>query len=156
LLALLAIAGTARLWRAEAAPSAPVSLDPSFQKTVKPFFKKNCMLCHNTENSTAGVRVDQLDSSLDDRQIPTWQAIRNRIKAGTMPPKGVPQPTTAERQAMVEWIDTALQVARSRPAPMNGLVRRLTIAQYRNTLRELLLLEDDLTSGLPPDAISKD
>ena len=73
-----------------------------------------------------------------------------------MPPKGLPQPTTAERQQMVEWITQALEVARLRPAPKNGLVRRLTVSQYRNTLRELLLLDDDLTDGLPPDAVSKD
>ena len=73
-----------------------------------------------------------------------------------MPPKGMPQPTGAERQQMVEWITQALDVARSRPAPKNGLVRRLTVAQYRNTLRELLLLDDDLTEALPPDAVSKD
>ena len=73
-----------------------------------------------------------------------------------MPPKGMPQPTAADRQRMVEWITQALEVARLRPAPKNGLVRRLTIAQYRNTLRELLLLDDDLTVGLPPDAVSKD
>ena len=73
-----------------------------------------------------------------------------------MPPKGMPQPSGVERQRTVEWIDRALDVARSRPTPKNGLVRRLTVAQYRNTLRELLLLDDDLTEILPPDAISKD
>src|SRR6185369_3916801 len=30
------------------------------------------------------------------------------------------------------------------------------ISQYRNTLREVLLLDDDLTRILPPDAVSKD
>ena len=40
--------------------------------------------------------------------------------------------------------------------PKNGGARRLTVAQYRNTLRELLLLEDDLTEVLPPDAVSRD
>ena len=106
--------------------------------------------------STAGIRVDQLDAKLEDRHIPAWEAIRNRIRAGTMPPKGLPQPSSADRQRMVEWIENALEVARLRPAPKNGLVRRLTVSQYRNTLRELLLLDDDLTGGLPPDAISKD
>jgi hypothetical protein len=57
---------------------------------------------------------------------------------------------------METWIGNALEVARLRPAPKNGLVRRLTVAQYRNTLRELLMLEDDLTGGLPRDAVSKD
>jgi mono/diheme cytochrome c family protein len=136
--------------------SAAKSLEPSFEQVVKPFFKKNCMTCHNTETSTAGVRVDQLDTSLEDRQIKTWEAIRHRVQEGTMPPKGLPQPTSAERQQVVAWITQALEVARLRPAPKNGLVRRLTIAQYRNTLRELLHLEDDVTAGLPPDAMSKD
>ena len=73
-----------------------------------------------------------------------------------MPPKGLPQPTAAERQQTVEWITKALEVARLRVPPKNGLVRRLTVSQYKNTLRELLKLEDDLTIGLPPDAVSKD
>ena len=123
---------------------------------MKPFFKQNCIACHNSDLSTAGIRVDQLDAKLEDRHIPVWEAIRRRVRDGTMPPKGMPQPTSAERQRMVEWIGNALEVARLRPAPKNGLVRRLTVSQYRNTLRELLLLDDDLTGGLPPDAVSKD
>ncbi len=106
--------------------------------------------------STAGIRVDQLDASLDDRQIPVWEAIQRRLRAGTMPPKGLPQPSAEDRAKVAEWIGNALEVARLRPAPKNGLVRRLTVAQYRNTLRDLLLLDDDLTGGLPPDAVSKD
>jgi hypothetical protein len=104
----------------------------------------------------SGVRVDQLDAGLEDRHLRLWEAIRHRIGDETMPPKGQPQPPGAERRRMVEWITHALDVARSRPGPKNGLVRRLTVAQYGNTLRELLLLDDDLTETLPPDAISKD
>src|SRR5438309_1502457 len=114
---------------------------PSFDEVPKPFFQKNCMPCHNSDTGTAGIRVDQLDSKLEDRHIPVWEAVRNRVKNGTMPPKGLPQPTPAERDRLVAWIDKALETARLRPAPKNGLVRRLTISQYRNTLRELLLLD---------------
>jgi len=32
----------------------------------------------------------------------------------------------------------------------------LTVSQYRNTLRELLLLDDDLTTGIPRTPISRD
>ena len=35
-------------------------------------------------------------------------------------------------------------------------MRRLTVAQYRNTLRDLLGLQEDLTDSLPPDGLSKD
>ena len=149
------IALTVRLLPAQA-PRSTVALEHSFEQDVKPFFERNCVSCHNSDKGTAGIRVDQLDAKLDDRHIPVWEAIKKRISGGSMPPKGLPQPTSAERQRMVEWIGNALEVARLRPAPKNGLVRRLTVSQYRNTLRELLLLEDDLTGGLPPDAVSKD
>ena len=131
-------------------------IEGSFNQTVKPFFQKNCQGCHNTELSTAGVRTDQLDVSLDDWQLKTWELIRGRLKAGTMPPKGMPQPDVAEREQVVAWISHALEVARLRPAPKNGLVQRLTVALYRNTLRELLQLDDDLSAELPPDAVSKE
>jgi hypothetical protein len=73
-----------------------------------------------------------------------------------MPPKGLPQPGEADRKQVADWIGNAFKIARLRPAPKNGLVRRLTVAQYRNTLRELLQIKDDLTGGLPPDVVSKD
>jgi mono/diheme cytochrome c family protein len=131
-------------------------LETSFQQIVKPFFNQNCMKCHNTDLSTAGIRVDQLDTSLEDRQIPVWEAIRRRVKDGSMPPKGLPQPSAEDRTKVADWIGHAVETARLRPAPKNGLVRRLTVAQYRNTLRELLKLDEDLTASLPPDAVSKD
>jgi len=157
-LALLGLAGTTfalRYREAQAADTA-ASLEPGFEQTVKPFFKQNCLQCHNSEAAVAGVKVDQLDATLDDKQIAVWEGVRHRISDGTMPPKGMKPPTAADRQKVVEWISHAIEVAKLRPAPKNGLVRRLTVAQYRNTLRELLQLEDDLTEAVPPDAVSRD
>jgi cytochrome c553 len=158
-LALFSVAGiawTARFWLAQAADGAPLALGPSFQQQVKPFLEQNCVRCHNADTTMSGVRVDQLDAAFEDRYLRLWEAIRKKIDDQTMPPQGQPQPTSAERQQMVEWITRALDVARSRPTPKNGLVRRLTVSQYRNTLHELLLLDDDLTEALPPDAVSRD
>jgi len=106
--------------------------------------------------NTAALNVDRLDPSLEEGELKTWEAIRTRLKAGTMPPKGMPQPTQAERDGVVEWITEGLEFARVRPVPRNGMVRRLTVAQYRNTLKELLKIDDDVTAGLPPDAVSKE
>lgn len=149
------IAWTAHFPQAQAADAA-ASLAPSFEQVIKPFFKQNCLNCHNSDTSTAGIRVDQLDTTLEDRHIQVWEAIQRQVRNGSMPPKGLPQPSAAERERVVAWIGNAIEVARLRPAPKNGVVRRLTVAQYKNTLRELLHLDDDLTGGLPPDAVSKD
>ena len=133
-----------------------MALETSFVQRAKPFLKQNCIQCHNVDTALSGVRLDQLDAALEDRHLRLWEAVRRKIGDETMPPKGAPQPTGADRQGMVEWITQALHAARSRPVPKNGIVRRLTVSQYRNTLRELLLLDADLTGALPPDAVSKD
>ena len=151
LLAVLFILG-----RADAAVD-PKALELSFEQHVKPFLNRNCVRCHSTDKMKSGVRVDHLNASLEDSQVRLWEMIAKQISNKIMPPEEEePQPTNIERERMAGWIQHALEIARSRPTPKNGSVRRLTVAQYRNTLRELLLLEDDLADTLPPDAVSRD
>lgn len=153
-LLLITAAWTAHSWQSPT--PTPATLDPNFDQYVKPFLQKNCVACHNADNMTAGVRVDHLDAGLDDRHLRIWEGIRHRVKDGSMPPKGLPQPSVTERDRIVQWIGQALETARLRPSPKNGSARRLTVAQYRNTLRDLLKIDDDFTELLPPDAVSKD
>src|SRR5262245_8355786 len=127
LLSLVGIAWTARFLAAQAADSTPGAIAASFEQQAKPFLQKNCQRCHNVDMAISGVKVDQLNGALEDRHLKLWEAIEHRIANESMPPKGQPQPTSAERKEMVAWIKRALEVARSRPAPKNGLVRRLTV-----------------------------
>lgn len=149
LLPLLLVAAPARA-------DDPAALDKPFNDSVKPFLAKYCVRCHNADKMTSGVRVDHLDAKLEDRQMKVWEHVHKQLKAGAMPPEESKQPTADERRRAVEWVDRAITLARSRPAPKNGNIRRLTVAQYRNTLRELLFLEDNLAEALPPDAVSRD
>ncbi len=139
-----------------AAPNGAVTDEAAFQERVQPLLQKYCVRCHNADNMESGIRVDQLTAALEDRQLPLWKAILKQVADGAMPPENEPQPTAEQRKLLTEWIMRAMTAARSRPSPKNGSVRRLTVAQYRNTLRELLGLQEDLTDALPPDGISKD
>ena len=150
------IAWAFRIAPARAADSTPIALETSFEQRMKLFLKQNCILCHNADTAMSGIRLDQLDGAVEERHLRLWEAVRKQIGDKAMPPEGAPQPDGPERQAALDWITEALDVARSRPTPKNGNVRRLTVSQYRSTLRELLLLDDDLTDTLPPDAVSED
>ena len=132
------------------------SLEHDFDQHVKPFLTQHCERCHSPDKLTSGIRVDQLSAALEDRHLKLWGHIQAQLAHKAMPPEDEPQPSSAERQRVLEWIRLGLEHARTRPTPKNGVTRRLTVAQYRNTLRELLLLEDNLTDVLPPDAVSKD
>jgi len=142
-------------------PAAPMAQaaaadEATFQERVQPLLQKFCVRCHNADNMESGIRVDHLTATLEDSQLPLWKGILKQVVDGDMPPADEPQLSTDQRQAVTEWITQGMTVARSRPVPKNGSVRRLTVAQYRNTLRELLGLQEDLTDALPPDGISKD
>jgi hypothetical protein len=128
----------------------------AFAVKIQPLIQKYCQRCHNVDEMTSGIRVDQLDGSLEDRHLFLWKDILKQVEDEAMPPEDEPQPTVQERKVLVDWIQQALITARSRNAAKNGSVRRLTVAQYRNTLRDLLGLEDNLADVLPADGVSKD
>jgi hypothetical protein len=130
--------------------------EQTFREVVQPLFEKYCVRCHNADKRKSGIRVDQLNGSPEDRHLPLWKNILKQIDDEAMPPEDEPQPTAAERQALREWIPRVMNAALARNTAKNGSVRRLTVSQYGNTLKDLLGLEDDLTEALPPDGISKD
>jgi hypothetical protein len=142
--------------RAQDARKPEAEIQKRFAEHVQPLLAKYCLRCHNADEMKSGVRIDNLDGLLEGRQPFVWKAIREQLADETMPPDDEPQPAADERRLLTDWIGDAIMMARSRKQDKNGSVRRLTVAQYRNTLRDLLGLDDDFTDALPPDAVSKD
>lgn len=138
-------------------PSAAVarSIAIDFAKQVRPLIQKHCLDCHNVDNAEAGVRLDRLDGTVPDNRVRHWEHIRRQIDEGAMPPEDAEPLSKQQRRSILAWIDRGLDMARSREVPKNGSVRRLTIAQYQNSLNDLLGIEEVLTDTLPPDSVSK-
>ena len=140
----------------QASNSSDPKLTQDFEAIAKPFLNKYCSECHNADQLESGIRVDHLTGALEESTLKLWDAIRKQVVALEMPPSDELQPTAQERTQFEDWLKDSLEMARSRDVPRNGIVRRLTVAQFRNTLRDLLKIEDNLTDILPPDAVSKD
>lgn len=130
--------------------------EATFQEQIQPLVKKYCLRCHNADEMKSGIRVDQLSAAPGDRQLFLLKDIAKQVADGTMPPEDEPQPTVEERKKLADWISQTMTAARTRVTARNGTVRRLTVAQYKNTLRDLLGLEENLIESLPPDGVSKD
>ena len=139
----------------EPRPAAATEEEP-FTQTIQPLLKTHCVQCHNVDVRKSGVRLDHLTATAEDSQIGLYKAIRKVLDEGTMPPADQTQPTEDEARVLDHWLAGQIVAAQSRVAPRNGAVRRLTVPQYRNTLQELLGLEEDLTDSLPPDGVSKE
>lgn len=136
--------------------SADATRATRFTQEIEPLFREFCRRCHHADEMKSGIRVDQLSADPDDRQLQLLQGIRRQIADGSMPPEDEPQFSSAQQQRLLQWIDEVFAIARTRPTPVNGLVRRLTVAQYRNTLKDLLGIDEELVDLLPPDAVSKE
>jgi hypothetical protein len=126
----------------------------SFEKTVEPFLKSNCVLCHNTKMKVGGLSLDGYAESknpLNDRDL--WEKVVQKLRTGQMPPKGLPVPSAEEVAEVTGWFDT--QFARldreMRPDPGRVTARRLNRAEYNNTIRDLVGVDFKPAADFPAD-----
>jgi hypothetical protein len=133
----------------------PAAADP-FQSKALPVLEKFCIGCHAEADAKAGIVLDGFETHADAvGQGRTWIRVRDAIKEGVMPPKGKPQPSERERDALIAWIDhdyldAEIRNPKSSPAVV---LRRLNRQEYNNTMRDLLGLDLRLADLFPQDDI---
>ena len=128
--------------------------ESGFKDSVAPFFAKNCVECHGEKKQKGKVTLHDIHGDLSSGEaLDRWEEILEMLESGEMPPEDEPQPSAAERQAVVDWIEAGLrsQTAKAdeeKPAPT---ARRLTNFEYENTMRDLLGIDLKLIDDLPKD-----
>ncbi len=132
-----------------------VDESPYGQK-IQPFLREHCQRCHNEDKPESGVRLDGLVALFPDNQLFLWKEILKQLVEETMPPEGELKPTGEQRASIVQSIREEMKSSQIRNNDKNGSVRRLTVSQYRRTIRDLLGIDDNVAQILPPDGISKD
>ena len=130
-----------------------------FEKEIQPLLKKYCIRCHGPEKQKADLRLDTLNRDLvkgPDAGI--WQEALDLINVSEMPPQEAKQPSAAERQTLVEALTMELRRAMEANRSNGGrnVMRRLTAYEYNNTLRDLLGLDLNFASDLPPEGTAQE
>ena len=76
-----------------------------------------------------------------------------QLRSRSMPPVNMPRPDNATYDAVATWLETELdRAAAARPNPGRpAALHRLNRTEYANAVRDLLGVEIDPTSMLPPD-----
>ena len=116
------------------------------------FLQQYCVTCHNQRLKTAGLLLDTLDPAQIPSNAETWEKVVQKLHAGAMPPPGVPRPDSRAVQAFVSSIETRLDsAAQAHPYAGRALIHRMNRAEYANAIRDLLALEVDPATLLPPD-----
>lgn len=124
---------------------------PSPASSQRQFLDHYCATCHNERLKTGGLSLAQVDLSKIGAQPELWEKVVRKLHTGVMPPPNTPQPSEADRRAMLTWLETSLDTA-ARPNPgRTETLRRLTRTEYQNAIRDLLALDIDTASLLPAD-----
>ncbi|HCR30305.1 MAG TPA: hypothetical protein DIV79_09845 [Opitutae bacterium] len=126
----------------------------AYEDTVGPLFEKYCFTCHGPDEQESGVRIDTLNRDfVNGRDGETWHDMHDVLILGDMPPEEDDQPSNRERQLMIDWITAELEHATAvkRETGGRGVIRRLTRYEYNNTLIDLLGIELDYATDLPPE-----
>jgi mono/diheme cytochrome c family protein len=114
---------------------------------------KYCVTCHNQRMKTGGLALDALDLSQLSEHTDVWEKVVRKIRTGAMPPVGRPRPDKALAESVASSLEADLDRAALEHAnPGRPTLHRLNRVEYRNAIRDMLALEIDLASVLPPDS----
>ncbi len=131
---------------AQAQPAAP---DVTAQRAL---VDKYCVTCHNAKAMTGNLALDKLDLAHLGDHAEIGEKMVRKLRAGMMPPSGMPRPDAATVEGLATWLEKELDrsAASATYVPPPG-IHRLNRTEYTNAVRDVLGLEVDASKFLPPD-----
>ena len=142
---------SATIWAGPQAARSPAG-DPAPQL----FLSKYCFTCHNQRLRTAGLALDKENPLQAGKSAEVWEKVVHKIRAGEMPPAGLPRPDRRTTQAFLTFLETGLdRSADVNPNPGRIPVHRLNRTEYVNAIRDLLALDVDGRSLLVADDVDQ-
>ncbi len=135
----------------EAAPGSAAS--PALSAKHQSLLRQHCHSCHGPDKQKGSLRLDTLSLKLETVETAEkWQKVLNVMNSGDMPPEEEPQPAPAAKADLLDELAQVMVAARKSLNDQGGAItmRRLNRREYRNSLRELLGVEINV-SELPAD-----
>lgn len=115
-----------------------------FEKEIRPLFSEYCLKCHSTEKHKGDLDLERFSTLGEVKKHPKiWQNVAEQLASNEMPPKDKPQPTPAQREQLLKWVNGTLDAIASEHAGDPGpvVLRRLSNAEYTYTIRDLTGVE---------------
>lgn len=120
---------------------------------IRAFLDTYCIACHNQTVLTAGLALDGLDASRPSDNSDMWERVIEKLRAGSMPPPGMPRPEAAAYRAVTRSLENELDRAWLKSPNPGAIspVHRLNRTEYNNAIRDLFALDLDVKPLLPGD-----
>ena len=146
-------AATARSTGLKPAPShAAGSLSPVEQTAL---VKQYCVTCHNDRGKAGQLSLASFDAATLEENGELTEKMIRKLRSGMMPPSGARRPEPAVLSGLLATFESRMdRHAALNPNPGSRPFQRLNRAEYSNAVRDLLSVDVDVSTYLPPDTIS--
>ena len=115
-----------------------------------------CVTCHNEDTRVGNFSLETVDLSAPGAFAEPLEKVALKLRAGMMPPAGMPRPEPGDLEAFVADLESAIDAdAAINPNPGRPVLHRLNRTEYKNSIRDLLALDVNVESLLPPDDMSQ-
>jgi mono/diheme cytochrome c family protein len=131
---------------AQNAGAAAAAEDPRFA-----MLQTYCAECHNATDWAGGVAYDTMSASDVPHEIDVWESTVRKLRGNLMPPPGNKQPTQAQKDSLVGWLETSLDGRKETPRAGHVIAQRMSRSEYANAIRSLLGVEIKAEDVLPPE-----
>src|SRR5947207_3042966 len=92
-----------------------------------------CVTCHSDKARTGGLSLERADLADIPKGAETWEKVIRKVRAGMMPPVGMPRPDKQGIDAFAGYFETSLErAAAAKPNPGRVAMHRLNRAEYAN------------------------
>ena len=134
-----------------AQPATHAELAPA---TLTAVVQQYCVVCHNDQLLTGNVSMQAFDVEKAADQAQTAERMIRKLRAGMMPPPGIPRPGGDTLVQLVETLESNVdKAAKANPNLGERRFQRLTRAEYERVIEDLIGLEVDAGQWLPQDVL---
>jgi hypothetical protein len=138
--------------RPAAGQSSSAKAPPPTASAERALLNQYCVTCHSDELKTANLSLEKLDLSAVGDHAEVWEKVIRKLRAGMMPPPGMPRPPLAKYEELRDWLEAQVdRTAAAHPNPGSVVLHRLNRTEYANAIRDLLDLDINASTLLPAD-----
>ena len=109
-----------------------------------------CVSCHNAEDWAGSLAIDTLDLKQVDQEPKVWETTINKLRGRLMPPAGQKQPSQADVDAVVGFLETSLDTSAKNKVG-HVPIQRLNRNEFAATVKELIGVDIDARQALPTE-----
>jgi len=133
--------------------AAPQASGPDQQMAV---IKQYCAGCHNDRAKAGGFSFDGITAAGIAQHGELFEKAVRKVRGRVMPPPGARQPSGAEIDSLVAFLEDSLDKAAGQShIPDQAVLHRLNRKEYANAVKDLLDVDVNAEELLPADDVAE-